>query len=452
MKKIVVPIYLLALIILPGCRKFLDAKPDQKLEVPATLTDFQALLDRYPVMNTSDPAAGEVSGDDYYLLDADYLALTSDTYRNLYTWQKDDLFLPETTNDWFDCYRPVFTANTIIQGLPGIPVSRSNLTVYNNVKGQAYFGRGKAFFNAATLWSKPYNANSAGTDLGVPIRLSTDFNDKSVRASIEGTYQQIISDLKIAANCLPVTPQSPERASRPAAFGMLARVYLAMMDYKNAGLYADSCLQLFNTLLDYNTLNGSAAYPFLKFNAEVIYDAQMVTLAPINNVRARIDTGLYRSYAPNDLRKALFFRVSASNTYVFRGSYEGGITLFDGLATDEILLISAECYAREGEITQAETALNKLLSKRYQTGTYLPVATDDNSILLKYILTERRKELVMRGNRWVDLKRLNAEGAGITLARNVNGGQYILSPNDPRYVLPIPDDIIALTGMPQNPR
>lgn len=58
----------------------------------------------------------------------------------------------------------------------------------------------------------------------------------------------------------------------------------------------------------------------------------------------------------------------------------------------------------------------------------------------------------MRGLRWMDIKRLNKEDYKINLTRNVLGQAYILTPNDPRYALPIPEDIILSSGMPQNPR
>jgi len=60
------------------------------------------------------------------------------------------------------------------------------------------------------------------------------------------------------------------------------------------------------------------------------------------------------------------------------------------------------------------------------------------------ILRERRKELIFRGLRWTDLKRLNKEEAGIILTRLFNGNTRQLLPKSNHYVLPIPDD--ALTG------
>jgi tetratricopeptide (TPR) repeat protein len=435
----------------PGCKKYLDEKPDVKLAVPSTLADFQALLDNYPVINNADPGSGEISADNYYLFDADYQALSTDYFRNMYTWQKSNLFMPQS-NDWYYSYRPVFTANTIIESLVNITVTGSNQNDYNNVKGEAFFVRGKAFLQVAGLWTSAYDTNAASTQLGIPIRLSSNFNQKSTRSNLQETYNQIISDLRSAAALLPITPLHVMRSSKPAAFALLARTYLYMQQYEKAGLYADSCLQLTHTLLDYNTLNAGANYPIAQFNTEVIHENKIPVPAPLSNTRARIDSLLYNSYSSNDLRKIIFFKTSANGTHVFKGSYEGGGNLFGGIATDEVYLMRAECFARAGKISEAMGDLNTLLSKRFQSGTFVPLIADNANDALAIILTERRKELLMRGLRWMDLKRLNKEGANITITRNVNGQSYTLLPNDLRYALPMPDDIIQLTGMQQNPR
>ena len=66
-------------------------------------------------------------------------------------------------------------------------------------------------------------------------------------------------------------------------------------------------------------------------------------------------------------------------------------------------------------------------------------------------MVERRKELTKRGVRWIDIKRVNKEGANIILKRVEDEGVYTLLPDANFYALPIPDDIIKQTGMPQNP-
>jgi tetratricopeptide (TPR) repeat protein len=435
----------------PGCKKYLDEKPDVKLALPSTLADFQALLDNYPVINNSDPGSGEISADNYYLFDADYRALSTDYFRNMYTWQKSNLFAPQS-NDWYYSYRPVFTANTILESLSKIAETGSNQHDYNNVKGEAFFIRGKAFLQVAGLWTSAYDPNVSSVQLGIPLRLSSDFNQQSVRSNLQETYNQIIADLRSAAALLPITPLHVMRSSKPAAFALLARTYLYMQQYEKAGLYADSCLQLAHTLLDYNTLNAGANYPIARFNTEVIHENQIPVPAPVSIKRARIDSLLYKSYASNDLRKTIFFKASTNGTHVFRGSYESGGNLFGGIAVDEVYLMRAECFARVGKISEAMSDLNTLLVKRFQSGTFVPIIAANANDALAMILIERRKELLMRGLRWMDLKRLNKEGADITIMRNVNGQTYTLLPNDLRYALPIPDDIIQLTGMQQNPR
>ena len=86
------------------------------------------------------------------------------------------------------------------------------------------------------------------------------------------------------------------------------------------------------------------------------------------------------------------------------------------------------------------------------TTPYQNITAATEQEALTKILTERRKELPFRGLRWMDIKRLNKEGANIILVRNMNGQTYTLQPNHIRYALPIPESVIALSGMQQNPR
>ena len=115
-------------------------------------------------------------------------------------------------------------------------------------------------------------------------------------------------------------------------------------------------------------------------------------------------------------------------------------------------LTRAECLARMGNTTDALQDLNTLLIKRWKTGTFIPFTASTAAQALQLILTERRKELLMRSLRWADIKRLNKEGAGLVLRRIINGNTMELLPNDARYAFPLPQVVIDLSGMPQNPR
>lgn len=436
--------------VLAGCNKYLEEKPDKKLVVPSTLTDMQSILDAYSPNSFVDPGEGEVSSDDYYLTDAALAALSQEGHRRLYTWQKGNVF-EARSNSWYYGYTSIYSANAVLAGLTDIRRDAGNQVEWDNLKGQALLLRGKNLLQMAFLWTPAYDEASAGSDLGLPLRLNTDFNEPSVRASNLETYQQILSDLRSAAPLLPVTPLHPIRASRPAAYGLLARAYLSMRKYSEAGLYADSCLQLQSKLIDYNTLTSSAAYPLVQFNDETILFSVIATPAPINPSRARVVPEVYNLYAANDLRKTVFFRQNTDGSYAFKGNYTGQLAPFGGVATDEMVLIRAEAAARQARTADAMADLNRLLKARLRSNTYTELTAANAAQALSLVLLERRKELLNRGLRWMDLKRLNIEGANITLRRTVGTQSYTLPPNDGRYALAIPEDVIALTGMPQNP-
>jgi tetratricopeptide (TPR) repeat protein len=441
-----------------ACKKYLDAKPDQKLVVPTTLKDLQALLDNTSVNNESSPSADEASADNYYLLKANYDALST-LSQKAYGWENYDYTV--YPNDWSIIYNGIYPSNVVLSAIGNIEKTELNQADWNNAKGSALFFRSQGFLRAAFIFCKSYDESTANDDLGIVLRQTPDFTEKSVRANLKDTYTKIITDLKEAASLLPITPKHVLRPSKPAAFALLARTYMSMRDYDNAYKYADSCLQLKNDLMNYATETSptNATRPIQQFNKEVIFSSILGTYV-YNSVvpgTSRVDSILYNSYSNNDMRKTVFFRDATtlgSTGYIFKGTYDGSYTnLFIGIATDEVWLMRAECSARLGNKNAALGDLNTLMQKRWNNnGTWIPFSASTAQDALNLILTERRKELIFRGLRWMDIKRLNKEGANIILKRVMNGQTYTLSPNDLRYALLLPQDIINLTGMPQNER
>ena len=431
-----------------SCKKFLDEKSDRSLAIAETLADQQSLLDHYQVLNQADGNTMEMSSTDFYLTDVDFSSRLENE-RNMYTWQRANIFLPDL-NEWGNNYRAVYRANSIIENLAKIPRTTANASQWDNVNGQAYFYRAKYILKSLFVWAPAYDAASAGTDLGVPLREGTDFNVPSVRANVEEGYALVLADLKVSTQCLPQVAVHVMRPSKAAAFGLLARALLSMRRYNEAFLYADSSLQLKNELMDFNTLNPASALPIPRFNVEVLHDS-FFTGVPLSNVRAKTDPQLIALYKPNDLRKVIFFNDNKNGSYGFKGSYEGATTFFGGVAVDEVLLIRAECLARMNKLPEALADLNKLLRNRYKKNTFIDKQSSDQEVVKAMVLTERRKELLMRGLRWADVKRLNKEGAGIAFTRTVKGVTYSLAPNSSEFVLPIPEQVIELSGMPQNP-
>lgn len=445
----------LFLINLVACKKFLDEKNNSAIAVPITISDAQALLDDSYIMNLRVPGLGESEADNYRFSDF-ILSVINDGNINqvgYYVWGADIFFGNPTPNDWTNPFAAIEKANLALETLAKNNRTALNKDSYDNAKGSALFFRGYYFWKSAIDFSKAYNESSKQNDLGIPLRLSSDFNIVSVRNNVGDTYTQIIKDLTASVSLLPDHALTNLRPSKGAAYGALAEVYLSMRKYEEAGLYADSFLQLNNALIDYNQIDSTSQDPFpLAQNTEIVLYAVGATRSIADPFYA-VDSSLYRSYEDRDLRKSVFFRDSGDGaSYTFKGRYGTDGLLFYGIATDEIYLIRAECYARAGSLVPAMKDLNTLMAKRFQSSDFTPFTALSAPQALDLILKERRKELIYRNARWIDIKRLNLEGAGITITRLIHGVTYELPPNDNRFAIALPFSDIKISGMKQNPR
>jgi len=436
-------------------KEFLEAKPDSDLFVPTTLDDCQALLDNEDIMNET-PALGELSADNYYLPYTFWRGLNIKE-KNAYIWL-DKTFdgLTGDITDWNSPYKQVFYANVILEALSHLPVTAANESRWRAIKGAALFARAHAFYQVAQIFAPVYNLNNAGEKLGIPLRLTPGVDEASLRSSVHQTYSRILTDLLEAGALLPaeIPFDNRNRSSRPAAFALLARTYLSMDNYPRAKLYADSCLLLHKTLIRYDTLNTQINNPFNKFNVETIYQSKFTSTNVLRGITVSnciVDSNLYRSYAANDLRSAIFYRIHPSGNINPKIGYTGINQLFTGLATDEVYLIRAECLARMGHTQEAMDDLNVLLVNRWKANSFVPLTAATAEIALQKIIEERRKELPFRGLRWTDLRRFNKAGANITL-RRILDNSYLLTAGDLRYTLLLPPDVINLSSMEQNPR
>lgn len=430
-----------------GCTKFLDAVPDKSLTVPTTVADYQALLEN-EVMFAKSPKMGEISADDLYLTNAS-LEDQEIYVRQAYQWSKD-VNEGSTSLNWNYPYQKIYYANIVLEGIEKLRKSKTSADI-DILKGWALFCRANALYDLQEVFGQVYKPGSAGTDLGIPVKLSTELQEKVQRSTVAATFEQIIKDLQQALALLPlqISKTNRSRPSKVAVYALLARVYLTMQNYNQALENADECLKLYSSLIDYNTLSTTAKNPFSPIIDEVIYNALQLDYYD----RAfEVDRQLYQQYDSNDLRKVLYFNENAlAKTVILKGFYSGVSIAFAGLSTDEVYLIKAECEARLGHDDAALTALNTVLVKRFKTGTYRPFNTGTN--VLSLIILEKRKECVFRGVRWSDLRRLNQDSRfAKTLTRTVNGITCQLPPNDPRYVFPIPDDQIRISGIQQNVR
>ncbi|MGO4289283.1 RagB/SusD family nutrient uptake outer membrane protein [Chitinophaga sp. RAB17] len=458
MKKNIYIVFAFIVAALAGCKDYLDIQPKDKL-IPYGVEDFRLLLDDQWTM-TLTPGIGDIMTDDLFLTEDQYGDVPQDYFQRTYTWSKD-LFAPDDDiRDWSAPYKIIFYANTIKEGLRANPAGLQEAR--NQVEGEADFYRAYAYFNLLNTFAKQYNVATSGKDPGVPLRLSSDVTAPVTRNSVKEVYAQILTDVNDAIKLLPVKATYKTRPSRAAAHALAARIYLQIGDYDRAMEQATAGLSLQNTLLDYNKVDPEnspfdAVFPVtIVSNPEVIFISSTTGIYAKNNF---ISPDVYQLYNSHDLRTSLFFReMPDQGDYQFIGSYnDGGSTNvpnpFSGFSVAELYLIRAECYARKNETGKAMGDLNTLLVNRFEADAFQPLTAASPKEALKIVLKERRKELIFRNLRLMDLKRLNVDPEyAITLTRTLNNETFTLLPGDNRYVFPIPAKETSATHLEQNPR
>ena len=134
---------------------------------------------------------------------------------------------------WMVAYKIIYMTNTVIETLKEDDPDTKQLL------GEAYFMRGLMHLHMVTLYAKPY---SFGTNnMGVPLRISTN-STTTVRNSVGDVYDQIVADLRKAADLMGKSRGNAGYPSKEAALGVLSRVYLYMEKY-------DDCIKTVNEAL-----------------------------------------------------------------------------------------------------------------------------------------------------------------------------------------------------------
>jgi len=432
-------------IVMLSCEKYLDIKPRSNMVVPKTLDDMQQLLDNGTVFSPY-PELLELQADDFYFDETYWNSMSNLVEKNAYVWERDIYGTTESHPSWSQPYSKIFYANAVLDGLEQIERTDSNAIRYDQIKGSALFLKAEAVYLLAQLFAKVYDERTADEDLGIPIPMSADVNEGVYRPSLQYTFDFITNTLVEAETMLsPMVDFS--RPSKAAAHAMLARVYLYMGKYDQAQSHSNSSLELFDDIIDLNNRNirDYKNTLLIRFNSpgNEIWNLKVSTT---------IDTALIAQYEVNDKRLSTFFAQTNEGKWMKQRFNNLSVLTFNGLDADEQLLIRAESYARQGKLDLALADLNRLLMNRYLVGAFVPYDSSDQEDVLDNVLKERRKELVFRALRWSDLKRLNRDGAEITLRRKLGDRVFTLPPNDLRWVLPIPLNELNLTDIPQNQR
>jgi len=438
------------LILFSSCGKFLEIEPKGKV-ILKTLTDYDLLLNSQSLTSSGEQLLNMMS-DDADNPSVDPLARTTTVLS--YLWAND---LNPTINErplvWGFHYSNIYAFSAVINGVER--ATTGSLQEKKKLKAEALVGRAFEYLYLVNLYSKPYNAATANTDLAVPFITTTDIMNKTPeRATVSFIYGKIVEDINAAIPDLAINNNTNKfRASVNSAYSILARTYYYMNNFTEAARYADLALKETTTgLMDYNNVATKADIPYMVVNKQEIY-ARYGTNSSLA-IFATVD--FLKSFDKADLRLKLFYTKLGDFTFPVRGvsqfSPNGSVVSF-GTSVSEMKLIIAEAAARAGNLQVALDQMNDVRKFRTATANYQAFQSTDKEIVLQRVLLERRFELAFKGIRWMDMRKLDAENRMPVVTRLNAKGDVIatLEKHSPKYVLKIPASVISFNpDMPQN--
>lgn len=417
-----------------SCEGFLDEKPNKSILVPESVAEFEAILDNYDRLNSTAPLPF-IYSDDYWTTDPNWLRF-SPWQQRAYAWSPEPYLLEEIPQDYFTLYRRIFMANVVLEKLGENPDWKQE--DIDRLKGKSLFYRASGYFELASLFLVHPSADGTGSEPKIPLKSSSRFDTVDGWLNASQAFELILNDLITALPLLPEKTALPTQPSRYAGYALLARIYLYLGEYEEAVESAEQVLGGNYELMDYSKLNMNLAYPVAGFNKEVILFSFMLsqTMVTSNNA-AFVDSLLVKSYEAKDFRKKFLF-LNTARHYSFKGNYTGTPDIFTGIALDEILLILAEAKIRLAEIAEGMQYLDRLLEKRI--ADYQPLEIADREEALEQVLDHRRKTLLFRGQRWLDLKRFSVlDSKRQELRRIINGESVVFEALPENFQAKIPE-------------
>lgn len=452
MKKTYIVNLLFAIILLAttsSCKKALDINPVDSIEQSQALLNSKdvevALVGTYSALGDRNFYGGRP------FLMADFLANTNaiqwgGTYEELTQAINKSLLKTNgyVDNVWATGYTAINDANNVIAAINKVDAAKKD-----KVDGEAEFIRGSAYFDLVRLFGKAYNDGSPSTNLGVPIVLTptTSITEASYvgRATVAQVYTQAIADLKDAETKLPAT--NGFYATKYAAAGMLARLYLQMGNFAEAAKAADRVIASGKYSLTPAFIN---AFPTMGSSpgantTEDVFAMQVTNLTGFNGYNEFYGSSTYggrgdavisqdwidNTYDANDNRINAFYDDGDIFTSKYANIY-GNVSI---IRLAEMYLIRAEANLRLAPAAPigGQTPLQDLAVIRTRAGLTTTTAT------LTDILKERKLELAFEGFALHDAKRTQTNIGSIAWNSNV-------------LVFPIPQrEIDANKNLTQNP-
>ncbi|HYG38000.1 MAG TPA: RagB/SusD family nutrient uptake outer membrane protein [Cytophagales bacterium] len=377
----------------------------------------------------------------------------------------------------------ILRCNTVLEKVPAIDMEEGTK---NRILGEARFLRGLYYFTLVRLFGD------------VPlITVSQKPGDdlRPARTPKAEVYQQIIADLTEAMELLPPREEYSGsdigRASKGAAAGLLAKVYLTLGEWQKT---VDLCEQVKALGYQLNPEYKQNFDPATENSQESLFEVQYIGktagvdfwsnenqsswtstfMGPRNSNMAEGGYGWNQptqefvdAYEAGDLRKdvTVFYEGSPQfDGQDYKASYSttgynvrkfivsrSVATTFDNnpsnfpvLRYADVLLMKAEALNELDRTPEAEAPLNEV-RERAGLGEIHDLSKND---FREKVLHERRMELAFEGHRWFDLIRVDNGEYGINFLHSIGK----VNATTKHLLLPIPQQERASNpNLSQNP-
>ncbi|HCA08445.1 RagB/SusD family nutrient uptake outer membrane protein [Chryseobacterium sp.] len=309
---------------------------------------------------------------------------------------------------WTTLYSTINNMNNVIARIDQTEGSQAKK---DQVKGQAKALRAFCYLNLASFYQFSYLKDKTALTAPIYTEPSTISSVPKKKASLEEIYTLIKSDLTEADNLLTnYTRNNKDKINKAVVNGLLARTYLNTGEWTKAAAAAKIARTGYPLMIPekykegFNDINNgewiwghgqtqeqsgaSYAFHFLDVSSSGSYYYSFMADPFFKNL---FDT--------NDIRSQLFQwdglpgreGLLRYSKFKFKTGLIADIVF---MRAAEMYLIEAEAEARNGNVTNAVTALNQLKAARNATPYTGSLAQTD---VITEILLERRKELFGEG-------------------------------------------------------
>lgn len=384
---------------------------------------------------------------------------------------------------WRGPWPGILMTNIVLKTAPTLNIDEN---IKNRSMGEAYFLRAHYYFILARYFGD------------VPLTttpLNSDDNLFPSRSPVSEVYDLIISDLTNASQLLPPKSvygqQDLGRASKGAAYSLLAKVHLTLGNYQEA---VDMITQVEGLGYSLN-LNYYDNFNIQNENSqESIFEVQYASdggfsfwdnenqaswASPFMGPRGSNFVGggygwnqptqeFMNQYEPNDQRKDMtvlyeggpnFDGLPYQASYSYTGynvrkflvpisvvpSYDNSPMNFPVLRYADVLLMKAEALNELGQTTVAQGYLNDVRNRAGLDDIPLGL---NQAQFREAVLKERRMELAFEGQRWFDLIRVNNGQYGLDFLHSIGKNNA----TQKHLLFPIPQiEIDRNPNLTQNP-